>query len=169
MTTTPPDLDQMGLPELLGRLRDVNTLRTPLGWPTEEAVTKRTVERRILDLVLRRDPAPNGDPAEQVMCEVEVKAFVGERPAFRVPRASLMPGGLFLETDSDVPIDEPIELEIMTQAGQRTRARGNVIYRSHGKAGHPAGVAVGFTRVAGDSAERRLVRLIFELIRNRVG
>jgi Tfp pilus assembly protein PilZ len=161
------DLDGLGLNELIARLRDVNTTRTPLGWPTEQAVTKAAIERRIVQLVTRREPAPVDDASQQLSCELPFKVRSANRPSVKADRVTLQPGGMFVETDAPIEVGEPVEIEIATDGVFRLRSRGNVGYRAHGKPGKPAGIGIGFTTVVGESAERRLERLVLELIRNR--
>jgi Tfp pilus assembly protein PilZ len=159
----------LSLIELVARLRDVHTLRTPLGWPTEQAVTKSHVERRIMNLVTRAEPIPVEDPAQRRTCELRVKLRVANRPSLSAQRVTLQVGGLFVETDQVIDVGEPVEVEVPADDGSvRMRARGKVGFRAHGKPGQPAGVCVSFTSVVGDSAERRLERMVLELLRNRL-
>jgi Tfp pilus assembly protein PilZ len=169
MEPSKSDLDTLSLSELVGRLRDVHTLRTPLGWPTEEAVTKSHVERCIVNRVTRSEPQIVDDPSQRMTCELDVKLRSANRPSVKAGRVTLQPGGLFVETDVALEIGEPVELEVTGDGGAfRLRTRGNVGFLAHGKAGQPAGVGIGFNSVVGESAERRLERLVLELIKNRV-
>lgn len=166
---TEPSLDALSLGELIGRLRDVHTTRTPLGWPTEHAITKATVERRIVELVTRREPQPVEDPASLIPCDLPVKVRSANRPSIKSPRVTVQPGSVFVETEVALDVGEPVELELDADGAFKLRSRGNVGFRVHGRPGRPAGVGIGFTSVVGESAERRLERLVLELIRNRIG
>jgi hypothetical protein len=168
-TTETIDLDSLTLIELVGRLRDVHTMRTPLGWPTEQAVTKSHVERRIMNLITRVEPVPIEDPAQRLTCELRVKLRSANRPSVTAERVTLQVGGLFIETGTVIDVGEPVEVEVTGDDGTvRLRARGKVGFRAHGKPGQPAGVCVSFTSVVGDSAERRLERMVLELVKNRL-
>src|SRR5688500_10012492 len=117
MSSDHSDLDGLPLAELVSRLRDVDTTRTPLGWPTEQAVTKAALERRIIDLVIARDCAPPEDEAHRVRCEIQVKLRAADRPSVRAASVTVHPGGVFVPTDADLPIGEPVELELDPEAG----------------------------------------------------
>jgi hypothetical protein len=160
-----PELDGLTLAELVGRLRDVHTTRTPLGWPTEQAVTKSSVERRIVELVTRREPAPVTDPGQRLVCEIDLKLRSANRPSLKVNRVTLQIGGLFVETPRpEISPGEPVELELRAENDYRMRIRGNVGFLSHAE---PTGIGIGFTTVVGDAAERRLERMVLELVKNR--
>jgi hypothetical protein len=168
MTSDHSELDLLNLTELTSRLRDVHTHRTPLGWPTDDAVTKSAIERRIVDLVTRRDPQPVDDPAHRITCELDVKLSTANRPAIRARKITVLPGSLFIETDDQIALGEPVEVEISMEGSHRLRGRGVIGYQAHGKSGRNAGLGIGFTTVVGESNERRLERLILELIKNRL-
>jgi Tfp pilus assembly protein PilZ len=160
------ELDGLSLNELAGRLRDVNTTRTPLGWPTANAVTKSTVERRIVDLVARRDPEPGlVDPNQKLECDLSLKVRSASRPSLTAERVVVQLGGVFVPTDVKMQVGEPVELEITSDSAYKLRVRGNVAWLAHGD---KPGVGIGFQSTVGDSAERRLERLILELVRNRL-
>jgi Tfp pilus assembly protein PilZ len=163
-------LDRLSLPQLVTRLRDLHTQKTPLGWPTESAVTKSSVERRIFELVAReRSREGRDDPAERIRCDIAVKLRGGaNRKWVRSSTVDLRIGGLFVAFDAPFAVGEPIDLEIETDNNYRLRVQGNVGWASHARADQPAGVGVVFLSVVGDSAERRLHRLFIELLRNRL-
>jgi hypothetical protein len=165
------DLLERSLRELAGLLRDLHTLRTPIGWPTESAVTKSSVERRIFDLVARQ-PSPLGhdEAGDRIGCELAVKLRRSGKPSVTAPGAELRVGGLFLSPVGNPPLEigERVELEVMTETRFRLRAHGTVDWLAHGGEGRPAGAGIGFQSMVGEAAERRIERLIQELLRNRV-
>ncbi|HEU5058760.1 MAG TPA: PilZ domain-containing protein [Kofleriaceae bacterium] len=163
------DLSALSLPELASRLRDVDTMRTPLGWPTESAVTKSSIERRIIEIVTA-DPGDGraGDAGQRIHCDLELKVRSADRPSVKSSDLDLRPGALFVSVDAPFTVGEPVELEVETENHYRLRVRGNVGWVAERSKAHPAGVAITFQAVAGDAAERRLHRLILELVRNRV-
>lgn len=165
------DLSEMTLRDLAGLLRDLHTLRTPIGWPTESAATKTSVERRIFDLVAREtSPQGHDEPGERIGCELAVKVRRPDKPSVTAPGAELRVGGLFLSPVGSPPlsIDEVVELEVLTETRFRLRAPGKVDWLAHGGDGRPAGAGISFHSVVGDAAERRVERLIQELLKNRV-
>lgn len=164
MTT---DYDALDLPALADMLADVETSRTPLGWPTENAVQKASIERRILELVrdgqgvhLPRDPTA-------VPCEKKIRLRSGNREAIKAGVADLRTGGLFVRTDATFTLGEPVEVQIRTENDYPLRVSGHVDWVAHGTSGDAAGVCLTFAKQVGDSAERRLRRLIFELLKHR--
>ena len=162
------ELGTLTLPELVGRLRDVHTAKTPLGWPTESAVTKSSVERRIIELITRQPPSQgHDDPAERIHCEIEVSVKSGNRAPVKSEQVDLRVGGLFVVTGGTFAPSEPVEVEIELDH-YKLRAQGNVGWVAHGSEGQPAGICVSFQTVVGESAERRVERLILELLKNRV-
>lgn len=162
------ELGNLNLPELVSRLRDLHTARTPLGWPTESAVTKSSVERRIIELITRQSASEgHDDPAERIHCEIEVQVRAATRPSVKSEEIDLRVGGLFVVTDSAFTVSEPVEIEIDLDH-YKLRARGNVAWTAQGSEGQRAGICISFQAVVGESAERRLERLILELLRNRV-
>lgn len=164
------DLAALSLPELASRLRDVDTLRTPIGWPTESAVTKSSIERRIIEIVTAEtdDPSHAGQEAERIHCEVELKVRSGNRPSVKSSDLDLRPGSLFVAVEAPFTVGEPVELEIETENHYKLRVRGNVGWVAQRSKEHPAGVGITFQSVVGDAAERRLHRLILELVHNRI-
>lgn len=164
-----PELEVLNLPQLVAKLRDVHTMRTPLGWPTDSAVTKSSVERRIFEIVVR-DPSREGhdDPAERIHCDVPIKLRTANRPSAKSDTLDLRPGGVFVETDSPFTVGEPVEIEVETDNNYKLKVTGNVGFVSQRKDGQASGVGVVFQSVVGDSSERRLQRMVLELLRNRV-
>jgi Tfp pilus assembly protein PilZ len=163
------DLEALTLPELVSRLRDVHTARTPMGWPTESAVTKSSIERRIIEIVTSDHGDPGaGDASERIKCDLDLKVRSGERPSVKSSNLDLRPGALFVAVEAPFIVGEPVELEIETDNHYKLRVRGNVGWVAQRSKEHPAGVAISFKAVVGESAERRLHRLILELVRNRV-
>ncbi len=162
------DLSGLSLPELVGRLRDVHTMRTPIGWPTESAVTKSSIERRIIEIVTT-DGADGHDGAEErIHCDIDLKVRSANRPSVKSSNLDLRPGALFVAVDAPFTVGEPVELEVETDNNYRLRVRGNVGWIAHPSKAQPGGVGITFQSVVGDAAERRLHRLILELLRNRV-
>lgn len=160
----------LGLPELVSRLRDVHTMRTPIGWPTESAVTKSSIERRIIEIVTGADGVTDGPTAaaERIPCDIDLKVRTANRPSVTSSNLDLRPGALFVAVEAPFTVGEPVELEVETENNYRLRVRGNVGWVAHRSKEHPAGVAITFQSVVGDAAERKLHRLILELVRNRV-
>ena len=163
------DLATLNLPELVGKLRDVHTMRTPMGWPTDSAITKSSVERRIFDMVAR-EPSREGhdDPVERIHCDCQLKLRTANRPSVKSAHVDLRVGGLFVEADAPFTPGEPVEIEVETENNYRLRVRGNVGWLAHARDGQPAGVGITFQAVVGESDERRLRRLVLELLRNRI-
>lgn len=163
------DLAALSLPELVSRLRDVHTMRTPIGWPTESAVTKSSIERRIVEIVTT-DGAEDvqGEESERIHCDIDLKVRSGNRPSVTSSTLDLRPGALFVAVDAPFTIGEPVELEVETDNNYRLRVRGNVGWVAQRSKEHPAGVGITFQSVVGDQAERKLHRLIIELLRNRI-
>jgi Tfp pilus assembly protein PilZ len=162
-------LNGLSLPELVSRLRDVHTARTPIGWPTDSAVTKSSVERRIFEIVAREPVSEEqDDPTARIHCDVEVKVRTANRPSVKSSEIDLRSGALFVAVEAPFTVWEPVELEIETENNYRLRVRGNVGWVAHRSAEHPAGVGISFQSVVGDDAERRVHRLVLELVRNRV-
>jgi len=162
------DLSGLSLPELVGRLRDVHTMRTPIGWPTESAVTKSSIERRIFEIVTTDGADGHGAEAERIHCDLDLKVRSANRPSVKSSNLDLRPGALFVAVDAPFTVGESVELEVETDNNYRLRVRGNVGWIAHSSKEHPAGVGITFQSVVGDAAERRLQRLILELLRNRV-
>lgn len=164
------DLAALSLPELASRLRDVHTMRTPIGWPTESAVTKSSIERRIIEIVTAEagDANPAGQDGERIHCELELKVRSGNRPSVKSSDLDLRPGALFVVVEAPFTVGEPVELEIETENNYKLRVRGNVGWVAQRSTEHPAGVGITFQSVVGDAAERRLHRLILELVQNRI-
>jgi Tfp pilus assembly protein PilZ len=162
------DLSGLSLPELVSRLRDVHTMRTPIGWPTESAVTKSSIERRIVEIVTAAGGDGHGAVQDRIQCDIELKVRSGDRPSVKSSALDLRPGALFIAVDASFTVGEPVELEVETDNNYRLRVRGNVGWVSHRSREHPAGVGITFQAVVGDAAERRLHRLILELLRNRI-
>jgi Tfp pilus assembly protein PilZ len=162
------ELAGLSLPELVGKLRDVHTMRTPVGWPTESAVTKSSIERRIIEIITADGDSSRGETSDRVTCDLEVKVRSANRPSVKSAEVDLRPGALFVAVDAPFTIGEPVELEVETDNNYRLRVVGNVGWVAHRSKEHPAGVGVTFQSVVGDAAERRLHRLILELLRNRV-
>lgn len=164
------DLSALSLPELASRLRDVHTMRTPIGWPTESAVTKSSIERRIIEIVTAEagENSPGGQEGQRIHCEVELKVRSGNRPSVKSSDLDLRPGALFVAVEAPFTIGEPVELEVETENNYKLRVRGNVGWLAKGSKEHPAGVGITFQSVVGDAAERRLHRLIIELVCNRI-
>lgn len=163
------DLAGLTLPELVGRLRDVHTMRTPIGWPTESAVTKSSLERRIIEIVTAGpDEDGHGDESDRIHCDVQLKLRSASRPSVKSSVLDLRPGALFVAVEAPFTVGEPVELEVETENNYRLRVRGNVGWVAQRSREHPAGVGITFQSVVGDQAERRLHRLILELLRNRV-
>jgi Tfp pilus assembly protein PilZ len=163
------DLAGLSLPELVSRLRDVHTMRTPIGWPTESAITKSSIERRIIEIVTaERSEDGEGAASERIHCDLELKVRSGNRPSVVSSDLDLRPGALFVSVEAPFTVGEPVELEVETDNNYRLRVRGNVGWVAHRSKEHPAGVGITFQSVVGDAAERRLHRLILELLRNRV-
>lgn len=164
------DLAALSLPELATRLRDVHTMRTPVGWPTESAVTKTSIERRIIEIVTTdgHEDSAGGDDSERLHCELELKVRSANRPSVKSSELDLRPGALFVAVEAPFTVGEPVELEVETENHYRLRVRGNVGWVAHRSKEHPAGVGITFQSVVGDAAERRLHRLILELVRNRI-
>jgi hypothetical protein len=119
------DLSALSLPELASRLRDVDTMRTPLGWPTESAVTKSSIERRIIEIVTA-DPGDGraGDDGQRIHCDLELKVRSGDRPSVKSSALDLRPGALFVAVDAPFNVGEPVELEVETENHYRLRVRG---------------------------------------------
>jgi Tfp pilus assembly protein PilZ len=162
------ELSGLSLPELVSRLRDVHTMRTPIGWPTESAVTKSSIERRIIEIVTAAGGDGHGEVQDRIQCDIELKVRSGDRPSVKSSALDLRPGALFIAVDAPFTVGEPVELEVETDNNYRLRVRGNVGWVSHRSREHPAGVGITFQAVVGDAAERRLHRLILELLRNRI-
>jgi Tfp pilus assembly protein PilZ len=163
------DLAGLNLPELVGRLRDVHTMRTPIGWPTESAVTKSSIERRIVEIVTAEGGENGrGETSERIHCDLQVKVRSANGPSVKSSDVDLRPGALFVAADGSFTVGEPVELEIETDNNYRLRVRGNVGWVAHRSKEHPAGVGITFQSVVGDAAERKLHRLILELLRNRI-
>lgn len=159
----------LSLPELVSRLRDVHTMKTPLGWPTDSAVTKSSIERRIVELVAREPPSEeHDDPSERIHCEIDVKIRRANRPSVKASHAELRTGGIFVATDASFTVSEPVELELELENAYRLKVGGNVGWLAHARAGGTAGIGVSFQSVIGDAAERRLERLVLELLKYRV-
>ena len=167
MATT-DDLASLTLPELVGRLRDVHTMRTPIGWPTESAVTKTSIERRIIEIVTAEGGENGRESGERIQCDLELKVRSANRPSVKSSDVDLRPGALFVAVDAPFTVGEPVELEVETDNNYRLRVRGNVGWVAHRSKEHPAGVGITFLSVVGDAAERKLHRLILELVRNRI-
>ncbi len=164
------DLAGLSLPELVSRLRDVHTMRTPIGWPTESAVTKSSIERRIIEIVTAEagEDGVGGEERERIHCDVELKVRSENRPSVKSSELDLRPGALFVAVEAPFTVGDPVELEVETDNNYRLRVRGNVGWVAHRSKEHPAGVGITFQSVVGDAAERRLHRLILELLRNRI-
>ena len=159
----------LSLPELVARLRDVHTMKTPLGWPTDSAVTKSSIERRILEIVAREPPSEgHDDPTERIYCELDVKVRSGGRPSVKSSQVELRPGGVFVVTDAAFTVSEVVELEVELDNAYRLKSGGNVGWIAHARAGAPAGIGITFQSVIGDAAERRLEKLVLELLKHRV-
>ena len=162
------DLASLSLPELVGRLRDVHTMRTPIGWPTESAVTKTSIERRIIEIVTAEGGKDGRETSERIQCDLELKVRSANRPSVKSSDVDLRPGALFVAVDAPFTVGEPVELEVETENNYRLRVRGIVGWVAHRSKEHPAGVGITFQSVVGDAAERKLHRLILELVRNRI-
>lgn len=163
------ELAGLNLPELVSRLRDVHTMRTPIGWPTESAITKSSIERRIIEIVTaERNEDGDGAASERIHCDLELKVRSANRPSVVSSDLDLRPGALFVSVEAPFTVGEPVELEVETDNNYRLRVRGNVGWVAQRSKEHPAGVGITFQSVVGDAAERRLHRLILELLRNRV-
>lgn len=164
------DLAALSLPELVSRLRDVHTMRTPVGWPTESAVTKSSIERRIIEIVTAAagEDGAGGEERERIHSDIALKIRSGNRPSVTSSDLDLRPGALFVAVDAPFTVGEPVELEVETDNNYKLRVRGNVGWLAQRNKEHPAGVGITFQSVVGDAAERRLHRLILELVRNRI-
>jgi Tfp pilus assembly protein PilZ len=159
----------LSLPELVARLRDVHTMRTPLGWPTDSAMTKSSIERRIIEIVAREPPSEgHDDPAERIHCDHPVKVRSANRPSVKAEHVDLRVGGIFVATDAAFTVGEPVEVEVELDNAYRLKSGGNVGWIAHGGAAVTAGIGVTFQSVIGDAAERRLEKLVLELLKYRV-
>ena len=162
-------LNGLTLPELVSRLRDVHTMKTPMGWPTDSAVTKSSIERAIIDLVARQPPSDgHDDPSERIHCDHEVKVRSANRASVKSSQVDLRVGGLFVATDAAFTVGEPVELELELENAYRIKSGGTVGWIAHSRASTVAGIGVSFNSVIGDAAERRLEKLVLELLKYRI-
>jgi Tfp pilus assembly protein PilZ len=162
-------LEGLTLPELVSRLRDVHTMRTPMGWPTDSAVTKSSIEHAIVDLVARRPPSEgHDDPAERIPCDHEVKLRAANRASVKSSQVDLRVGGVFVATDAAFTVGEPVELELELDSVYRLKSGGTVGWSAQASASTVAGIGISFNSVVGDAAERRLEKLVLELLKYRV-
>ena len=159
----------LSLPELVSRLRDVHTMRTPMGWPTDRAVTKSSIERAIIARLARRPPSEgHDDPSERIHCDHEVKVRSANRASIKSSQVDLRVGGVFVATDAAFTVGEPVELEIELENAYKLKSGGNVGWIAHSRASTVAGIGITFNSVIGEASERRLEKLLLELLKYRV-
>jgi len=156
------DIGELTFKELVEELADIQTTRTPAGWPTENAVNKASVERRIMEFVC----APRRVREDDVECKlpIRVEGEGGAEVAGTVRSVGI--GGVHVFVGKQFEIGQPVELEIRTQNEYGLKARGNVALLTKDAEGKPHSISISFAQVAGDAAERRVRRLVFELLRH---
>ena len=145
------------LTDLAEQLARVRATRTAEGWGTDHAVTKSTLERRILEVV-----CAYGDPLDASYVEVEhdIEIEVNKR-TIEVESAVVRPGGIWIPSNISVADGTHAVLKIRTENNYPLKVK--CVVRS--RPGDMPGIACAFENLDGAS-QRRVERLILELLKN---
>jgi uncharacterized protein (TIGR02266 family) len=164
-----PEIENLGLPELVERLDDIEGRRTPVGWSPDDAVLRSAIERRILELVHKGSPEPERRKDLRVPCDLDVR-LRSKKSMVRAHTRDLSTGGVFVETPPDEwAIGTVVELQVRGSGTDEygLKVRGMVSWVTQKDDAHP-GVGVSFSHDDSERHERRLRRFVVELLRHRV-
>ena len=151
------DLDDLNLTDLADRLAHVRSTRTNEGFGMENAVTKTSRERRILEKVTNTETADDS----KLLIDHAIAVSVQNRK-LEAEMAEIRAGGLFIPGKSTFKPGSEAVLEIKTENDYPLRVK--CVVRDD--AGQEHGVGVAFTQLD-DSSQRRVSRLILELLKNQ--
>lgn len=158
MSIVREELDELDLSGLADKLAQVRTTRTELGWGTDNAVTKTSLERRIMERVCQ----PGGVDASRVTCGHQI-SLESKRKTIESEVAEIRPGGLVIPRAGGLRDGESAILKIRTENNYPLKVK--CVVREMD--GVEDGVAVAFEQLDG-GAERRVERLIMELLKSQL-
>lgn len=147
--------------QLAEQFLDLEGRRTPVGWSTEDAIRRSSVERVLLRMVLAAEPHP--DDAVPCRLDVTVRTRTGR---FQAQVSRVGAGGLYLTAERPF---EPGDLIKLTVAPQEPFDHGfhvtGVVAITRDEDDH--GAWVSFSPLgASTSEQRRFRRLLRELLRS---
>ena len=151
------EIESLSLSGLAERLAEVRNTRTALGWATDQAVTKSSLERRILEVVC----TPRASDTSSVLCDHEV-SLQSKRRTIESDLAEVRSGGVVLPNSTGLNDGEEAVLNIRTENNYPLKVK-CVVRELNGVNG---GVAVAFENLD-PGAERRVQRLILELLKSQ--
>ena len=157
------ELNQCGLDELVDRLDDVSTRRTPVGWSPDDGVLRATLERRIMDIVASAAGEAERRAAPRIHCNIPVRIRAKDQSGTgRV--VHLGAGGALIATDLSLPMSTHINVRILGPSDEYgLRVRAVVAWLNE----QPTGLGVSFDQQPSPAHERRLRRFIMEVIAQR--
>lgn len=152
-------LDDLEFIALAERLAQVRATRTAEGWGTDNAVTKSSLERRILEVVcahgvVRQDQS-RVDVEHGIEVEVHHKTFESEI-------ATIRPGGIWIPSRAVFKDGTHAIVKIRTENNYPLKVKCVVRNRPT----DPEGISVAFENIDGAS-QRRVERLILELLKSQ--
>ena len=150
-------IESLALPELVDRLEDLDDRRTPVGWSPDDAVTKASIERRILALVSEKSPS-----AAPLACRMAIRLRSKEQTVEATVR-ELGTGGIRIDVDGTWIVGTHVEMQFnqSTSDEHGLRARGIISRVDAGS------VLVRVDEQPSEAHERRLQRFVLELVRHR--
>ncbi len=151
-------LEELDLGELTERLAQVRATRTALGWRNEIAVTKSSLERRILELVCSPE---DSEDSSVVTVEHEIEVEV-QHKTIETEVASILPGGLWIPSAVDFQEGAHALIKIRTEDNYPLQVKGVVRHRVD----HKDGIAIAFEHLD-NASQRRVERLILELLKSQ--
>src|SRR5262245_61115622 len=124
------EVEEMGLPELIDRLEDLEGRRTPVGWSPDDAIERVAIERRIMELVGDAPPEGERRRAMRLHCDLKVKLRTKEH-SIRAKVTDIGHGGVFVATELELPVGTVVELEVRGEESDEhgLRVRGEVAWR----------------------------------------
>lgn len=150
--------DGLQLNALAEQLAQVRATRTAEGWGTDHAVTKSTLERRILEVVCAR-----GDDVDASHVEVEHEISVEvHRMTIEAEIAAIRPGGIWIPSKTTVEDGTQALVKIRTENNYPLKVK--CVVRN--RAGDRPGISCAFENLDGAS-QRRVERLILELLKSK--
>lgn len=151
-------LDGLQLTALAEQLAQVRATRTAEGWGTDNAVTKSTLERRILEVV-----CAHGDHLDASLVEVEHDIAVEvHNITIEAEIAAVRPGGIWIPSKSTFADGTTALVRIRTENNYPLKVK--CVVRN--RAGDRPGISCAFENLDGAS-QRRVERLILELLKSQ--
>lgn len=154
---------------LVEELEDIELRRTGTGGfaSVDDGSRRQHIERRLIELLTTELERDERRRFARVPCELWVKVRTGaeEKPGLIV---DLGAGGLFVETALRAGSADAVEVEVDRRSGEQPlRLRGKVAWSAETRKTGRAGLGIVFS-ASDEGTERRLRRLILELLRKRL-